>query len=124
MASDVIQPKGPQAGDNSPAVDSTQAEERPEPSAGEAARGRPGGVVVSLVIAGVLLVLGFSPVSRLAAHGLPQAPGSQAPVVTGPQHGKTTAVQAVPAGLPDGAASGRLQTSFPMPSRRWGSRMP
>ena len=113
MASGVIPPKGSQAGDSSRTDDSPQAEESPEPSAGERQRGRSGGVVVSLVIAGALLVLGFSPVSRLAAHGLPRAPGSFAPVVTGSQHGNTTAVQAVPAGLPNGARIRTAADVFP-----------
>jgi cellulose synthase operon protein C len=113
MASGVIQPKGPSAGDSSPAADSTPAEERPGPSAGERRRGRPGGVVVSLVVAGALLVLGFSPVSRLAARGLPVVPGSLAPVMTGQQRGTTTAIQAVPAGLPDGVRIRTAADVFP-----------
>ena len=113
MTSGVIPPKGPQAGDSSRTEDSPKAQESPEPSAGERRRGRSGGVVVLLVIAGALLVLGFSPVSRLAAHGLPRAPASFAPVVTGPQHGNTTAVQAVPAGLPNGARIRTAADVFP-----------
>ena len=60
-----------------------------------------------------MVVLGFSPVSRLAAHGLPRAPGSLAPVVSGSQHGTTTAVQAVPSGLPNGARIRTAADVFP-----------
>ena len=112
MTSEVTPSKGPQAGDSSRTDDSPQAEESPEPSAGERPRGRYGSVVVTLVIVGALLVLGFSPVSRLAAHGLPRAPGISAQVVTGPQRGNTTAVQPVPAGLPNGARIRALPLSF------------
>ena len=126
MTSGVNVPEGPQGGDSSPTQDSPkperspQAEESPQtgdirrtqesadPSAGERRRGRSGRVVVWLVVAGALLVLAFSPVSRLAADGLPRAPGSFAAVVSGPQHGNTTAIQAVPAGLPNDA---RIRTA-------------
>ena len=113
MTSGLIPPKEPETGDSSQTSDSPRAEESPEPSAGERRRRRSSGVVASLVIAGALLVLGFSPVSRLAAHGLPRAPGSIAPVVTAPQHGNTTAVQAVPAGLPSGARIRTAADVFP-----------
>ena len=113
MTSEVTPSKGPQAGDSSRTDDSPQAEESPEPSAGERPRGRYGSVVVTLVIVGALLVLGFSPVSRLAAHGLPRAPGISAQVVTGPQRGNTTAVQPVPAGLPNGARIRTAADVFP-----------
>ena len=113
MTSGVIPPKGPPTGDSSSADESPQAEESPKPPAGERRRGRPGGVVVSFVIAGTLLVLGFSPVSRLAVHGLPRAPGSLAPVVTGAQHGNATAVRAVPVGLPDRARIRTAADVFP-----------
>jgi cellulose synthase operon protein C len=114
MTSEATPPKGPRAGDiprtdDGPRNDdSPPTEESPKPPAGEQRRGRSGSLAVSLMIAGALLVLGFSPISRLAAHGLPRAPGSFAPVVMGPQHGNTTAVQAVPAGLPNGA---RIRTA-------------
>jgi Flp pilus assembly protein TadD len=42
-------------------------------------------------------------VSRLAAHGLRQPPGSFVTVVAGEQHGPVTAIQAVPAALPGNA---------------------
>ena len=113
MASGVIQPKEPQAGGSSPAAGVIQAEERPEPPARERERGRLGRVVLSLVIVGVLLVLGFSPLSRLAAQGLPQALGGQAPVAAGLQRGKTTAIQAIPAGLPKGARIRTVADVFP-----------
>ncbi len=113
MTSGVIPPKEPQAGDSSRTDDSPQAAESPEPSAGERRRGHSSGVVVSFVIVGALLVLGFSPLSRLAAHGLPRAPGSFAAVVTGSQHGNTTAVQAVPVGLPNSARIRTAADVFP-----------
>ena len=113
MTSGVIPPKEPATGDSSRTDDRPQAEKSPEPSAGERQRGRSIGVVVSLVIAGALVVLGFSPLSRLAAHGLPRGPDSFAPVVTGSQHGSTTAVQAVPAGLPDDARIRTAADVFP-----------
>ena len=55
----------------------------PEKSAVARRRGRSGGVAASLVITGLILVLGFAPVSRLVARDLPQSPPSFAPVVTG-----------------------------------------
>ncbi len=113
MTSDVTPPKDPQVGDSSPTDDHPQPEESPEPSAEERRRRPSTSVVVSLVIAGALVVLAFSPVSRLAVHGLPRAPGSLAPVVTGTQHGTTTAVQAVPAGLPNGARIRTAADVFP-----------
>ncbi len=113
MTSEVTPPKEPQAGDSSRTDDSPQEQESPEPLAAGRRRGRYGSVVVTLVIAGALLVLGFSPVSRLAAHGLPRAPGTFAPVVTGPPHGNTTAVQAVPAGLPNSARIRTAADVFP-----------
>jgi tetratricopeptide (TPR) repeat protein len=113
MTSGVIPPKEPETGDSSRTDDSPQAQESPEPSAGERRRGRSIGVAVSLVIAGALLVLGFSPLSRLAAHGLPSVQGSFAPVVTGPEHGNATAIKAVPAGLPKGARIRTAADVFP-----------
>ena len=70
-------------------------------------RGRSGKVAVSLIIVGLILVLGLAPASRLAARDLPQLPPGFAPVVTGSPHGKATAVRDVPVGLPRGA---RIQT--------------
>jgi hypothetical protein len=79
-----------------------------EKSAVARRRGRSGDVAAALVITGLILVLGFAPVSRLVAHDLPQSPGGFAPVVPGSQHGKTTAVHDVPLGLPQGA---RIRTA-------------
>jgi hypothetical protein len=108
MTSEVTPPKESPAEDNSQADDNPKIEEISGSPAGERRRGRHGRVAVSLIIAAALLVLGFSPVSRLVALGLPRAPGSFAPVVLGSQHGNTTAVQVVPAGLPAGA---RIRTA-------------
>jgi tetratricopeptide (TPR) repeat protein len=131
MTSGVNVPEDPQVGDNSRTQDSPQAEQSPqaeesprtgdigqtqestEPSAGERRRGRSGRVVVWLVVAGALLVLGFSPASRLAADGLPRAPGNFAAAVTGPRHGNTTTIQAVPAGLPNNARIRTAADVFP-----------
>jgi pSer/pThr/pTyr-binding forkhead associated (FHA) protein/tetratricopeptide (TPR) repeat protein len=93
----------PVATDDAADVPACQTQESAGPSEGERRRGRFGSVVVWLIVAGALLVLGFAPVSRLAAHGLPRAPGSSVAVVTGSQHGNTTAIQAVPIGLPNDA---------------------
>jgi hypothetical protein len=66
-----------------------------------------------VTIAGALLILGFAPLSRLAAHGLPEPPGGFPPVVTRAQHSHTTALQAVPAGLPNGAQIRTAADVFP-----------
>jgi len=66
-------------------------------------RGRPGGVAAPLAIAGLIVLLGFAPLSRLAADALPQSPPGFAPVLTGSQHRPISAVQDVPVGLPGGA---------------------
>jgi tetratricopeptide (TPR) repeat protein len=95
-SSDVNPPEGPRTKGSS------------EKSAVTRRRGRSGGVTASLVITGLILVLGFAPASRLVARDLPQSPPSFAPVVTGSQHGKATAVQDVPIGLPQGA---RIRTA-------------
>ena len=72
--------------------------------AGKQRSGRSGSIAVWVItIAGALLILGFAPLSRLAAHGLPQTAGRIPPVVTGPSQGNATALHAVPAGLPNGA---------------------
>ena len=113
MTSGVIPPEGPTNRDTSRTDDSPQAEKSPESSAGQRQRGLSIGVVVSLVIAGGLIVLGFSPLSRLAVHGLPRGPGGVALVATGPQHESTTAVQAVPAGFPDDARIRTAADVFP-----------
>ena len=127
MTSGVNVPEGPQVGDNSRTQpehrpqagespqtgDIRQTQESTEPLAGEQRRGRSARVVIWLVVAGALLVLAFSPVSRLAANGLPRAPGNSAAVVTGPQHGNTTTIQAVPAGLPNDARIRTAADVFP-----------
>ena len=78
-------------------------EDNPEKLAAARRRGRSGDVAVSLVIAGLILLLGFAPASRLAARDLPQPQPGLAPEVAGSQPGKATAVQDVPVGLPKGA---------------------
>jgi tetratricopeptide (TPR) repeat protein len=103
----------PQAGESPQTGDIRQTQESTEPLAGERRRGRSAHVVIWLVVAGALLVLAFSPVSRLAANGLPRAPGNSAAVVTGPQHGNTTTIQAVPAGLPNDARIRTAADVFP-----------
>jgi cellulose synthase operon protein C len=102
--------------------ESRHPEEIPEPSKAERQRGRSWIVLVSLVIVAALLMLGFSPLSRLAARGLPRAPGGPAPVVTGPQRANTSAVQAVPAGLPDGARIRTAADVFPYAVAALGER--
>lgn len=62
-----------------------------------------GGVAVLLVITGLVLVLGFAPVSRLAARDLSRPPSSMAPVAAASHSGKLTAVRDVPLGVPAGA---------------------
>src|ERR1700734_673848 len=112
MTSSMNTPEGPQVGDSfrtehspqsggsrqghesSQTGDIGQTRETGGPSAGERRRGRSGRVAVGLIVAGALLVLGFSPAARLAANGLPRAPGNFASVATGPQNGNTTAIQA------------------------------
>src|SRR5690349_20037561 len=113
MTSEARPSEESQAEDNSRTDDRPQMEEGSGSSAGEWRPGRHGTVLMSLVIAGVLLVLGLSPVSRLAAHGLPRAPGSFAPVVPGSRYGNTTAIQVVPAGLPAGARIRAAGDVFP-----------
>ncbi len=106
MTAGVNVPQGPQAGDSSQTQpgqspqaggsrqtgDIRQGKHRTEPSAGDQRRGRVSRIVIWPVVAGALLVLAFSPVSRLAANGLPRALGNSAAVVTGPQHGNTTTI--------------------------------
>jgi tetratricopeptide (TPR) repeat protein len=70
-------------------------------------------VILALGIAGAVVVVGFSPAARLAARTLPRSPESLAPVVTGSQHANTTAVKAVPAGLPGGARIRTTADVFP-----------
>ena len=69
---------------------------------------RAGDVAAWLVVAGLILVLGFSPASRLAARGLPQPPPGSGPEVAGLHQEKATAVQDVPLGLPRGT---RIRTA-------------
>ena len=71
-------------------------------------RRRSGEIATSLVIAGLILLVGFAPASRLAAWDLPRSPPGLTPVVTGSPHGKATAVRDVPVGLPRGV---RIQTT-------------
>jgi cellulose synthase operon protein C len=131
MALGVNAPEGPQVGQSSQtehspesrdnvqaqgnprAADISQAQEGIGPSEGERRRRGSGSVVASLIVAGVLLVLGFCPLSRLAAHGLQQASGTSVAVVTGSQHADATAIQAVPAGLPNGARIRTAADVFP-----------
>jgi cellulose synthase operon protein C len=68
---------------------------------------------MSLLIVGALLILAFSPLTHLVAHALPRPVGSSAPIGRGQQHGKATAVQAVPAGLPDGVRIRTAADVFP-----------
>jgi cellulose synthase operon protein C len=108
MTSSAIPPHVSQPGGNSQTGDglgpeeSAQAHDSSEPGTGDWRRNRHGGVVVSLLIAGALLILAFSPLTHLAAHALPRPVGGSAPIGRGQQHGMATAVQAVPAGLPGG----------------------
>lgn len=66
-----------------------------------------------ITIAGALLILGFAPLSRLAAHGLPEPPARLPAIVTRSQHSQATALQAVPAGLPKGAQIRTAADVFP-----------
>jgi len=69
-------------------------------------RGRSAVVALSLVIAGLVLVLGFAPASRLAARALPRLPPGPGQEVAASHHShqeKATAVQDVPVGLSPGA---------------------
>jgi cellulose synthase operon protein C len=102
MTSELTPPEERQAESGSQADEEPPAQEKAEPSA-EHGRGRPSSIVAALVIVGALLVLGFSPASRLAARGLPRASEILTPVVNEPQQRNTTAIQAVPAGLPKSA---------------------
>lgn len=116
MTSDTTPPEAPPPAESSPpddhqeardhqeAGDHPEAKESPAPPAGKRRPGRAGRVVVSLVIAGVVLVLAFSPAARLTAQGLPVAPDLTVSVGAGTQHGAATAVRAVPVGLPSGAS--------------------
>jgi tetratricopeptide (TPR) repeat protein len=65
-------------------------------------RGRSAVVALSLVLAGLVLVLGFGPAARLAALGLPRLPPGPGREVAG-SHQEATAVRDVPVGLPRGA---------------------
>ena len=93
--------------------ESRQPEEIPGPAKTERRDGRSWIAPASLVIAAALLMLGFSPLSRLAASGLPRAPGGSVPVVTAPQRAHTSAVRTVPVGLPDGARIRTAADVFP-----------
>jgi tetratricopeptide (TPR) repeat protein len=65
-------------------------------------------VVTSLTVAGLIVLLGFAPASRLTARELPTVPARLPAVVTGVQHGTATAVRDVPVGLPPNA---RIRTA-------------
>jgi predicted Zn-dependent protease len=63
---------------------------------------------MSLVIVGLLFVLGFAPASRLAARDLPRLPSGPEQEVAGSHPARATAVKDVPVGLPRGA---RIRTA-------------
>src|SRR6266566_468328 len=88
------------------------AEPAPRDSPGKPAaarrRGRSGGVGAWLVVAGLILVLGFAPASRLTARGLPLPPPGSGAEVAISHREKATAVRDVPLGLPRGA---RIRTA-------------
>ena len=94
----------------------------PSPVARHRERSR--AVVTSLIVAGLIVLLGFAPASRFTARGLPKAPARLFAVVAGVQHGTATAVRDVPVGLPRMRASGAPQTCFLTPLRRSGRRTP
>ena len=93
--------------------ESRQPEEIPGSSKTGQRHGRSWIAPASLVIAAALLMLGFSPLSRLAASGLPRAPAGSVPVVTAPQRAHTSAVRTVPVGFPDGAGIRTAADVFP-----------
>lgn len=94
------------SGDAAPQTSQTEGSSEPS----DAVRGGRyrGGVVVLLVFTGLILVLGFAPLSRLAARDQSQPASSFAPVAATSHRGKVTAVRDVPVGLP---ASARIQTA-------------
>ncbi len=97
--------------------------ESPDGRAGKQRPGRSRSVAVwAATIAGALLILGFAPLSRLAARGLPQPRSQFPPIVTGPQHGQATALHAVPAGLPSGAHIRTAADVFPYAVAALGQR--
>jgi cellulose synthase operon protein C len=97
--------------------------ESPDARAGEQRPGRSRGIAVWVIaIAGALLILGFAPLSRLAADGLPQPPGRFPPIVTRSQHSHPTALHAVPAGLPNGAQIRTAADVFPYAVAALGQR--
>ena len=73
----------------------------PSPVARHRERSR--AVVTSLIVAGLIVLLGFAPASRFTARGLPKAPARLFAVVAGVQHGTATAIRDVPVGLPPNA---------------------
>jgi len=99
MTSDMTSPEVPRAGESPSPDDNPEPEKSPKPPTAKQRPGRVGRAIVLLVTAGALLVLAFSPVSRLAAQGLRESPVVVS-VVTRIQRAPTTALQAVPAGLP------------------------
>lgn len=103
MASEMATPE------SEPELAEKPVPEESSPASNEKQRPGPvGRLLATLVIVGSLLVLALSPASRLAAQVLKQSPDNSVAVVTGTQHGSTTAVQSVPVGLPSGA---RIRTA-------------
>lgn len=94
------------SGDAAPQTPQTEGSSEPS----DVARGGRyrGGVAVLLVFTGLILVLGFAPLSRLAARDQSQPVSSFAPVAATSHRGKVTAVRDVPVGLPPDA---RIQTA-------------
>lgn len=90
--------QGPHADDLQQIRGNPHREGRAE--AGDRWHGGSGSVLAPLIMMGALLLLVFSPACRLASQGLPRAPSGFAPPATGPQRATTTAIQAVPTGLP------------------------
>lgn len=83
-------------------------------------RRRSARVAVALVIAGLVLVLGFAPASRLAARDLPRLPPGPGQEAAGPHQEKATAVRDVPVGLPRGARIRTLPPIGPLDGARVG----
>jgi len=93
-ASSPVQAASPEAQEEAPLQkeESRHPEGASEPSRTEWQRRRLWVVLVPFVLVGALLMLGFSPLSRLAVHWLPRASGGPPPVVTGSQRANTSAV--------------------------------
>ena len=97
----------PQGSMTSSEGEQSGAPQSEEPT-GQRRRRHSGTVAASLIVAGLILLLGFAPASRLAARNLPELSPGVAPTMTDPPHGKATGVRAVPVGLPRGA---RIKTT-------------